>query len=141
MKRNRQSDSKDLSKKIFIGVFAAALILGAVLLVKTFNIHSFMTWTLMVWTAFFALTLYCFTDEARYARYERYLAPVIFGILTLFLVVLGIVGTVRLIRPLMEGTASASVVAGGIIGAASCWGFAYIFIRYYVLPFFRDKDR
>ena len=125
--------------RLIMGLYITGLVLGAVLLFATFDIRSWMTWAFIVWVAFFALTIYCWTDEERYAKYEYYLTPVIFGLMFILFALFAVGGIYFAAVSCLGEEPSVSGVFGGLFGGACYGAYAYFDYIFYLRPYFR-KD-
>lgn len=140
MKKDYRKDMTSFQYKLILGIFITGFLLGLVLLVMTFDIKSFMTWIFIIGEAFLVLTIYCWTDEERYARYEYYLTPVMFGLFSLFFAFLAggglYIGIVSYVKE-----SSLSDLLGGILGSLCCGSVAFFSYCFYIRPYFnKDED-
>ena len=127
--------------KLILGIFITGLVLGLLLLIMTFDIGSRMTWVYIAWVVFFGVTIYCWIDEDRYAKYEYYLTPVLFGLLFLLFAFFTVGGLYYgIVSYAREGLSLASLLAV-IFGSACCGLFAYFSYVFYLRPYLvKDKD-
>lgn len=139
MKKDYRKDMTGFQYKLILGMFVTGFLLGIVLMIMTFDIKSWMTWVFIIWNAFLVLTVYCWIDEDRYAKYEYYLTPVVFGLLGLLFAVFAAGGLFYGIVSFIEES-SLSGLFGGILGSICCGLFAYFAYIFYIRPYFK-KDK
>ena len=70
MKKVYRKNMTGFQFKLILGFFILGFVLGLVLMIMTFDIRSFMTWAFILWEVMLALTIYCWVDEERYAKFE-----------------------------------------------------------------------
>ena len=140
MKKDYRKNMTGFQYKLILGIFVTGFLLGLVLLAMTFDIQSFMTWAFIIWEAFLILTIYCWTDEERYAKYEYYGTPVMFGLLGLLFAALAIGGLyIGAVSNAEESSLSGPL--GGILGSFCCGLCSYFSYIFYIRPYFKkDKE-
>ena len=134
-RRYNRPDKGDSGYKIILGTLILALLLGiagAVYFGINYGSGKFLFWAFLIWTVFFAVTIYGWTDEERYDRYERYVIPVVFGALFLLLIALFIAGLVINVPKIAAGQDVLTNLLATIIGEASIGAFAYFTYRFFL---------
>ena len=134
-KRYKRPDKNDFRYKLILGLFILSLLLGIAGVIyfgMRYNSYKFLFWAFLVWTIFFAVTLYSWVDEDRYARYEHLMQPIIFGALFLLLVGLFIGGLFINIPKIASGENVVTNLLALIIGEASIGAFALITYKYFL---------
>lgn len=105
-RRYARPEKGDYRYKLILGFFILAFLLGFAGVVY-FGMHystgKLMFWLFLIWTVFFGVTIYGWTDELRYAKYEHYMIPVVFGAVFLLLVALFIAGLVINVPKILSG--------------------------------------
>ena len=138
-RRYARPEKGDYRYKLILGFFILAFLLGFAGVVY-FGMHystgKLLFWLFLVWTVFFGVTIYGWTDERRYAKYEHYMIPVVFGAVFLLLVALFIAGLVINVPKILSGENMLTDLLATVIVEASLGAFAYFtyvfFIKEYV---------
>lgn len=134
-RRYRRPDKGDFSYKIILGTLILALLMGIAGVIY-FGMHyssgKMLFWAFLIWTVFYGVTIYGWTDDDRYAKYEHYMIPVMFGVLFVLLIALCIAGLVINVPKIAAGEDVATTVLGTIIGEACLGAFAFITYKYFL---------
>ena len=134
-RRYTRPDKGGFSYNLILGVLILALLMGTAGVIY-FGLHyssgPILFWAFLIWTIFYAVTIYGWTDEERYAKYERYMIPVMFGTLFVLLIALFIAGLVINVPKIASGQNVLTNLLATIIGEASLGAFAYFTYRYYL---------
>ena len=146
--RNRRPDKNYFTYKLILGVLIVTLALGAAgtcYFAIHYNENRFLFWAFLIWTVFYAVTIYCWVDEDRYDKYERMMKPVAFGAVFLLLVALLIGGLVINVPKIASGedlitTVSATAIAGLSLGVAAYFIYRF-FLKEYIDELFRRETK
>lgn len=138
-RKYRRPEKGDYRYKLILGFFILAFLLGfagVVFFGMHYSTGKLMFWVFLIWTVFFGVTIYGWTDERRYAKYEHYMIPVVFGAVFLLLVALFIAGLVINVPKILSGENMLTDLLATVIVEASLGAFAYFtyvfFIKEYV---------
>ena len=139
MKKDYRKNMTGLQYRLILGIFILGFVLGLVLLIMTFDLRSFMTWAFILWEVLFAITIYCWVDEERYAKYEYYGMPVIFGLFFLMLAAFGIAALVYYIKKFATGDYVWEDLLAAPIALGSVGMFAFFTFRFSLQAYFKKK--
>lgn len=136
MVRNyKRPDKNDFRCKLILGLFILSFLMGIAGVIyfgMYYSSHKFLLWAFLVWTIFFAVTIYCWVDEDRYNRYEYLMKPIVFGALFLLLIGLFIAGLFINIPKIASGENLVTNLLATIIAEASLGAFASITYKYFL---------
>ena len=142
MKRqNRRSDAKPFQFRLILGVFITAVLLNLFFVVFIYEPKEVMFWICLAGAAFFLFTAYCWVDEERYAKYEYYGMPVIFGLFFLMLAAFGIAALVYYIKKFATGDYVWEDLLAAPIALGSVGMFAFFTFRFSLQAYFKKKKR
>ena len=134
-RRYTRPDKADFRYKIIMGVFIAALLMGIAGVIY-FGMHyskdAWLFWASLVWTVFYAATIYCWTDEDRYARYEYFMIPVMFGALFLLLIAFCIGGLAIYVPEIAAGRDVLTNILTLLIAEGSLGAFAFFTYKFFL---------
>lgn len=142
MKRYNRPDKSSFSYRFILGLFIFSALMGAAFMVYGLLHLSTDRWLFQVfsvWTVFFGVTAYCWTDEERYNKYEYVMTPILFGMLFLLIVAFMIGGFYVLVPKIASGEEVAMNIAALIIAEVSLGAFAYITYHYFLRDYIVRK--
>ena len=137
----KRSEPGSLQYKMVLGVLIAAMLLGIVFCVIFFDPKDWLFWFFVAWTAFYAIAVYCWTDEERYVKFEYYGAPVMYGLLFLFLLLFIVAGLARFLPPIFAGEDILGNIAALIISELSLGFFAWFIWKGQLRDYFRKEEK
>ena len=129
-RENRNTGRGRFQFYLILGIFIAAVILGLVFCLVYFRSGSRLLWVYVLWTAFYAMAIWCWLDEKRTGRFEFVMGLIIFGGLFIFMIVLAIGCPMAFIPKIRSGEDVIVNILGMIIGEASLVAFTYITYRF-----------
>lgn len=134
-RRYRRPDKGDFRYRLILGVLILAFLMGIAGVIY-FGMHystgKVLFWAFLIWTVFYAVTIYGWTGEKRYDTYERMMIPVLYGALFLLMVALFIAGLVINVPKIASGQNVLTNLLATIIGEASLGTFAFITYKYFL---------
>lgn len=138
-RRYKRPGRKEFRFSLILGLFILALLMGAagtVYFALSYSENRYLFWAHLIWTVFFAVTIYCWIDDDRYDRYERMMIPVLYGALFLFFIALFIGGLVINIPKIASGdnvlvTVTATVIAEASLGTVAFFTYKF-FLKEYI---------
>lgn len=81
--------------KFILGIFVTAILLGLFFIIWTLVTNSPIDWMFYFfigWVAFYLILSFCWVKPERYAKFEYYLTPIMYGIITLFFIFVMLAG-------------------------------------------------